>query len=267
MRPDTETVQAHAATLAMDVAARSESGQARGWSNQLREVVAVTAVGPARTGSTLAILADLIARNMCIVGLSVASLQEVAVITAYLGVGPAVEGAEFQREVGDLSRVLGVAASRSALTQWQGRTTRKSQLTRALDYRMVMSGPFSVRETNNESVPFWIAWNTKSAVGVPIPLPEIVVELLIRDPLVVHAEVSYARARRVDGSGLVRGRAKISIMVVEAFKREGLSGWLGEKAEACERLVRKDPRVAGTDTQVRVAWREKWLGAASEAPL
>lgn len=267
LRPDPDTVAAHSASLALDVASRAKHVATDTWNRDFTEVVVVTAVGPARTGSTLAILADLMARNMSIVGLSVAALQEVAVITAYLGVGAAVEGGDYRQEIGDLRSVLGIAASRSALTHWQGRMSRKSQLTRALDYQMVMSGPFPAVPAEPSSVPLWIAWSSGLAASLTASPAEMIAGYLKDDPIVSFAEVSYARARHTDGSGRIRGRAKISIAFESSLPREGLATWLGEKADECERFVRRSPEFSGTQLEVRVAWRERWLGSVSDAPL
>jgi hypothetical protein len=234
----------------------------------------VTFVGPARVGSSAAIAADLLARNVGILAVSEVSLQEVAFVNLAVPVAPArIDTAE--TTTGTCSAIgagIGRTASVCGLTRRRGvRAHSTIDDSAAADYRVLSTGPVrprieeAVRETD---YPVWLSWE------IPLePDPALrpdVAELILarlkeRAGPVTGGQIDYYRVQVAPG-GRVTGRAKITISLVGGIARRDVPSLLSElcplaEREVAARLVRDDlPRSA---IRVRLAWRERWLGRST----
>jgi hypothetical protein len=253
--PDPRKREDYLDSLSLEIASRGGPVASFDGHDKVSEVIVLTAIGPARIGSTSAIVDDFMARNVVLIGLSVAALQEVAVITAYVGVGAGVVGAAFASTERDLLAGLGSLASSAALTPQQGSVRHRSQLTMALDYRAVLSGPYPVGGTQQIGVPIWMSWSTTREAMEPAIDAKA---FFSKDSIVTGCEIAYCRSRRLDGTGSFRGRAKLILSVNANVRVDAMSDWLSRKCEECESsLVRNHGEAK---TLIRVAWRERWLG-------
>jgi hypothetical protein len=235
----------------------------------------VTFVGPARIGSSAAIAADLLARNIGILAVSEASMQEIAFINLMVPIAPAriatAADATTASSCRAIAEGIGQTASACGLTRRQG-VRERSRITSsaAADYRVLSTGPVRPRieETARDSDhPLWLSW------GVPLERdPELrrdVVQLVLTQLLeatdrVVGGRIYYYRAR-VQPSGRVTGRAKITVSLVPGIARGDVPSLLSELCPWAQRevaglLVRDD--VPLSTIRLRLAWRERWLGRA-----
>lgn len=233
----------------------------------------ITFVGPARVGSSAAIAADLLARNVGILAVSEASMQEIAFINLAVPIAPARIGkAASDGTCHSIADGIGRTASECGLTRRKGVRVRSTiGDSAAADYQVLATGPVrpriesSVRETDH---PVWLSW------GIPLePDPALrpdVAELVLAqlrdaDDKVVGGQIDYYRVRVAPG-GRVTGRAKITVSLVEGVSRGDVPSMLSElcpwaQREVAARLVRED--VPLSTIRLRLAWRERWLGRSS----
>jgi hypothetical protein len=230
----------------------------------------VTFVGPARIGSSAAIAADLLARNVGILAISEASMQEIAFINLMVPLAPARIGKPGSAGTcHSITEGLGQTASACGLTRRQGVRTRSTiGDSAAADYHALTTGPVhprienSVRETDH---PLWLSW------GIPLEpdaaLRPDVAELVLAQlkeatDRVTGGQIDYYRVR-VLASGRVTGRAKITVSLAGGIARGDIPSLLSElcpwaQREVAARLVRDDVPLSAV--RLRLAWRERWLG-------
>ena len=228
--------------------------------SRLSSATVVTIIGPARVGSTRALLEVLAENHVGVAGLCISSLQEVAFLNALVvnqagGGGPAPIGVyDF---VDGIERVVKHASGRDVSIPLGSDA--------AQDYKVLIAGsyPLSVDKAGEEPRPIWLTWD------MPIGAGELtgVVDSAVRGCTEqgVSCVVQYARARVV-GNGRVRGRAKLSA-VVPVGQLHGLD--IRERlTQICDLVVARVRLEVGysTDSQVRATWRERWLGGR-DAPL
>ncbi|MET0236667.1 MAG: hypothetical protein ABW224_18605 [Kibdelosporangium sp.] len=222
----------------------------------------LTFVGPARIGSSAAIANDLLARNVGLLSISEATLQEIAFINVVVPVAPARKG------LGDASGAcLPIAAGLGALARDCGltpqRDTRRSRPiedTPATDYQSLRTGPVDpgINDPDNRVYrPIWISWQVTSALDVP----ELVLAQLLAGGPVVAGRVDYTRAR-TSPTGQVKGRAKISAALDPAIDRVDIPDRLSHLCSQAERdviahLVRQGLVLRAVG--LNVAWRERWV--------
>ncbi len=236
----------------------------------------VTFVGPARIGSSAAIAADLLARNVGVLAVSEASMQEIAFVNLMLPIAPARVGrAGGSRPAGTCRSVaegLGQTASACGLTRRQDVRVRSTIAdSAAADYQVLSTGPVrpriaeSVRDTDH---PVWLSW------GVPLErdpalrpdVAELVLAQLLEDgERVTAGRIDYYRVR-VHPGGRVTGRAKLTLSLVAGTARGDIPSLLSElcpwaQREVAARLVHDDVPLSAV--RLRLAWRERWLGRSS----
>jgi hypothetical protein len=233
----------------------------------------VTFVGPARIGSSAAIAADLLARNVGILAVSEASMQEIAFVNLVVPIAPArIDRPGSDGTCHSITDGIGRTASACGLTRRQGVRVRSTiGDSAAADYQVLSTGPVrprieaSVHETDH---PVWLSW------GIPLEtdpaLRPDVAELVLaqlKDAVdrVTGGQIDYYRVR-VQPGGRVTGRAKITISLVDGVSRGDVPSLLSElcpwaQREVAARLVREDVPLSAI--RLRLAWRERWLGRSS----
>lgn len=233
----------------------------------------ITFVGPARIGSSAAIAADLLDRNVGILAVSEASMQEIAFINLAVPIAPARIGTlQPAGTCHPITEGLGRIASACGLTRRKAVRTRSTiGDSAAADYRVLSTGPVhpriaeSVRDTDH---PVWLSW------GVPLePDPALrpdVAELVLAQlreatDRVTGGRIDYYRVR-VHAGGRVTGRAKITVSLADGLARGDIPSLLSElcpwaQREVAARLVRDDVPLSAI--RLRLAWRERWLGRSS----
>jgi hypothetical protein len=228
----------------------------------------LTFVGPARLGSSAAIAADLLSRNVGLLAVSESSMQEIAFINMVVPLAPARIGrARLSSATLSVADGLGQTASECGLTRRQA-VRAKSRITdsAATDYRVLRTGP--MRPPLKESVasvdhPLWLSWGLPIGDRRPPDVAELVVaQLREATERVTGARIDYYRARILLG-GHVTGRAKISVSLVPGVADTEIPALLSElcpwaQREAVSRLLSDDLPL--TAIRLRLAWRERWLG-------
>ncbi|GAB1516902.1 hypothetical protein [Actinophytocola sp. KF-1] len=230
----------------------------------------LTFVGPARPGSSAAIAADLMSRNVGVLAVSESSMQEIAFINMVVPLAPARIGrARLSSTTLSISDGLGQTASECGLTRRQA-VRAKSRITdsAATDYRVLRTGPMRppIKESVGDDHPLWLSW------GLPLgdrKLPDVaeLVTTLLRTATerVTSARIDYYRAR-VLPNGTVTGRAKIAVTLTPAITQEDVPAALSDlcpwaQREAIAHLMADD--LSRGAIRLRLAWRERWLGQAA----
>jgi hypothetical protein len=225
----------------------------------------LTFVGPARIGSSASIASDLMARNIGVLSVSEASLQEIAFINIVTPIAPArtVVGPATGTSL-PIAPGLGAIARDCGLTRRRdARTTSPIADTPACDYQLLRTGPVTLRIADSTVYrPIWTSWETplvRDETGRTIDVPELVLAYMrIR---LVDGRVDYCRAR-VSPTGQVKGRAKISAALDPEIKPVDVPGALSDLCAQAERdvvthLVRHG--IALRAIRLDVAWRERWV--------
>jgi hypothetical protein len=240
----------------------------------------LTFVGPARVGSSAAIAADLLARNVGILAVSEVSLQEVAFVNLAVPIAPARLDRTGTAETAETSTGtchpitagIGRTASACGLTRRRGVRARSTiGDSAAADYRVLTTGPVRPRiedAVRESDYPVWLSWEIPLEPD-PALRPDvaelILAQLKERAGPVTGGQIDYYRVQVAPG-GRVTGRAKITISLVGGIARRDVPSLLSElcplaEREVAARLVRDDlPRSA---IRVRLAWRERWLGRST----
>jgi predicted amino acid-binding ACT domain protein len=227
----------------------------------------LTFVGPARPGSSAAIAADLLSRNVGVLAVSESSMQEIAFINMVVPLSPARLGrARLSSATLRIADGLGQTASECGLTRRRA-VRGKSHITEsaATDYRVLRTGPMRppIKEATLDH-PLWLSW------GMPLSdtlrrldVAELVVEQLLEAAdRVATARIDYYRAR-VLPDGHVVGRAKIAVSLVDGVAEADIPGLLSElcpwaQRESVARLLGDELPLGAI--RLRLAWRERWLG-------
>ncbi|MGH3880873.1 MAG: hypothetical protein ACRDSK_27945, partial [Actinophytocola sp.] len=217
--------------------------------------------------------ADLLERNVGILAVSEASMQEIAFINLVLPMSPArIDLTPPDGTCRSITTGLGQTASACGLTPRKDVRVRSTiGDSAAADYHVLSTGPVhpriegSVRETDH---PLWLSW------GIPLEqdpaLRPDVAELVLAQlkeatAKVAGGQIDYYRVR-VQPNGRVTGRAKITVSLVPGTARGDIPSLLSElcpwaQREVAARLVRDDVPLGAI--RLRVAWRERWLGRSS----
>jgi hypothetical protein len=235
----------------------------------------LTLVGPARVGSSAAIAADFVARNIGILAMSAATLQEIAFINLMVPIAPArLTDTPTSGTCLPIVEGLGLVASECGLTRRQGVRERRSRIgeTAATDYQVLSTGPVTPRISQSAEVaehPLWLSWMIPledDAAKRPPDVAQLVLNQLreAADRL-TGGRIDYYRVR-VLADGRVRGRAKISVTLTENVPRARIPALLSElcpwaQREVVATLVRD--HVPLRSIRLRLAWRERWLGRVS----
>jgi hypothetical protein len=227
----------------------------------------LTFVGPARLGSSAAIAADLLSRNVGMLAVSESSMQEIAFINMVVPLAPARIGrARLSSTTLAISDGLGQTASECGLTRRQA-VRAKSRVTdsAAADYRVLRTGPMRPPIKEWESAddhPLWLSWGLPLGDKLP-DVAELVASLLrTATDRVATARIDYYRAR-VLPNGNVTGRAKISVSLTDTTPADDVPAILSElcpwtQREAIAHLMADD--LSRGAIRLRLAWRERWLG-------
>ncbi|WP_143231259.1 hypothetical protein [Actinosynnema sp. ALI-1.44] len=222
----------------------------------------LTFVGPARVGASAVIAADLLARNIGLLSVSEATLQEIAFVNVVAPVAPARHGlGEVSGTCLPIGSGLGALARDCGLTARRGaRRTSPMDDTPATDYQLLRTGPVDPCVTRADDTvhrPIWISWHLPSMRDVP----GVVVDHLLAGGHVSRGRVDYTRARLAQ-SGLVRGRAKVSVALDPAIDRVDVPDRLSSLCSQVEQEVVAYLVESGEPLRsvgLTIAWRERWV--------
>jgi hypothetical protein len=234
----------------------------------------VTFVGPARVGSSAAIAADFLARHIGIVAMSAATLQEIAFINLMVPIAPArLTGTAPSGTCLPIVEGLGQVASDCGLTRRQGvRTRTQIGHSPATDYQVLSTGPVTPGIAAAADVvehPLWLSWviplEYDAAKRPPDVAALVLAQLCEAVDRVSGARIDYYRVR-VLPDGRVKGRAKISVALLADPAKARIPALLSElcpwaQREVVATLIRD--HIPLRAIQLRLAWRERWLGRAS----
>jgi hypothetical protein len=238
-----------------------------GWApqNPPTAVQLLSFVGPARLGSSAAIASDLLSRNVGVLAVSEASMQEIAFVNLVVPLAPARIGrARLSSTTLSVADGLGQTASACGLTRRQDiRAKSRISNSAAADYRVLRTGPMHPEHPTTREYPVWVSW-ALPIQGRKLPdVAELVVsQLRSATDRVTDAHIDYYRAR-VLPAGHVAGRAKISVSLVDGVTAATIPALLSElcpwaQREAVARLLTDELPLSAI--RLRVAWRERWLG-------
>jgi hypothetical protein len=244
-----------------------------------RAVQLVTFVGPARVGSSAAIAADFVARNIGILAMSAATLQEIAFINLMIPIAPArLTDTPTSGTCMPISEGLGQVASDCGLTRRQGVRDRHTRIAEspATDYQVLSTGPVEPRivpvPSEAAEHPLWLSWvmplEYDAAKRPPDVAQLVLAQLCDAADRISGARIDYYRVR-VLPDGRVKGRAKICVTLPEGLSKTGIPPMLSElcpwaQREVIATLVRD--HIPLRAIRLRLAWRERWLGR-SNSPL
>ncbi len=241
------------------------------------EVRVATFVGPARVGSTAAIVAELVGRKVGVLALTSAALQEISFVHAVLPVAPVRTGRgrrpgprvrhELGAGIGQLASDCGLAPRRRVP---DGGRQHGVDLTPAVDYCVLESGPVPLAEVpgggtddgDRTSHPLWVSWTLPAGRPVPEPVA-VVLEQVEKVPEVASAGVDFARVRR-QPDGRSRGRAKLSVVLSGHFDDDTVPDVLSALCFTVQTASVAQCKQLGLDVgdvDLRVVWRERWIGA------
>jgi hypothetical protein len=265
---------------------------------QVAGVRPVTIVGPGRIGSTATCLALLNSLGAGLCGVSITAAQDIALINLILpdrGVGPkeSLERAGPAQRVADHQDLeLGLrAVAQTALPTTDRRTSEVSDLEEeAADYVLVAGrrrlhkkqrSPQGVQRRSRWAI--WSSWDVPQRLVTfqmitRCLLEALTVEVETSGGARVQPQLLYARSRTV-GTARLRGRSKIAVETMPVPPELSVQQYLDElcsrvEARARELLIRRlsqdvgsggiSPNRAGALLgDVRVGWRERWLGKGS----
>jgi hypothetical protein len=234
----------------------------------------VTLVGPARVGSSAAIAADFVARNIGILAMSAATMQEIAFINLMVPIAPArLTDRPTSGTCLPIVEGLGQVASDCGLTRRQDiRSRTRIGETAAMDYQTLSTGPVAPRIMAASAVtehPLWLSWVVPIEDDVDKRPPDVaglvLAQLREAGDQVRSARIDFYRVR-VLPDGRVKGRAKISIALLDGTVKARIPTALSElcpwaQREVIATLVRD--QVPLRAIRLRLAWRERWLGRTS----
>jgi len=226
----------------------------------------LTVVGPARVGSTLAVVRALEASNIGVLTYASESLAEMSLAHILVPIAPP----RLPRVVGEqpsaepLEDGLKRIASDCGLTPRSSTEGRDSvDFTPALGYKALRSEPVQLDLSAGQSEPFavWIACDLPFRPATDVHASELILQVL-REKFTT-ASLSYLRWSRTP-SDRMRARAKFAISLdstVKAKQRgEVLSRICAEAQDVARRNLAAALGLAEGELGIRIAWREKWLG-------
>lgn len=235
----------------------------------------LTFVGPSRVGSSAAIAADLSARNVGVLAISEASMQEVAFINLMVPIAPARLGKAPGGTCEPISSAMGPIASACGLTRRRDVRT-ESIITRspATDYYVLSTGPVWPGITTAGAPtgrPLWLSWGMPVDDDIthrPPDVAQLVLEQILKDDNVTDGHIDYYRVR-VAQDGRIRGRAKITVSLLDTIKPPEVPATLSTlcpraQREAVAALVNHG--LPTNAVRLRLAWRERWLGHSGTLP-
>jgi hypothetical protein len=232
----------------------------------VHDVLPVTVVGPARVGSSLAVLTALADHGIGIVGISISALQEIAFISLLVAIPSGVSMSE------GVSLPAGEGI-KEVIRKCRPRTPATPRLDVALGDKAngyeILFGPsrkLSVAPPASRRRPIWLYWDIPDQVTSSAILPAIHEALEVEDEAQRHGRldprIEYACGRSIDNDRF-RGRAKISIKepVADPVRREAALSDITAQVEdyAREELATMYPGAG--ELIFRVEWQESWLGA------
>lgn len=226
----------------------------------------LTVAGPARVGSTLAVMKELTARGMGVLAISNAALQELAFITLLLPVTPPrVNSSPMSPTTEDALRAIRRLARDCGLTPVdEVQAPPDSSFAAAVDYLAFGSGPVTVELPRGGPAehPVWVSWEMPEGFG-SVDVPAILAECASRQTSSLSScHLDYSRSRRLS-NGRCRGRTKLSVSVRSNLSQRALADLLGDLAVTVQTAATAalvDRKVPQRDFTLRVAWRERWLG-------
>ncbi|MDI5977050.1 hypothetical protein [Amycolatopsis magusensis] len=256
--------------------ARQQNGVHAG--EPILTILPVTFVGPARVGSTTALLRLLTHfPAVGVVGTSSALLEDLAFVHVQLGLAEVPDGELAHRfgagesPVDTMSKILkGVSANPPAPITFDTRTYIQE---RAGDYQ-TLAGPLlpAVPTMNAERLGIWFSWQMdRAADGLAKPmqaLRQALVQVGLAGEELAGGEapnIEYLVCRDL-GNSIIRGRGKLSVpfdVVHARFPRTNVEAGPSTLCVSLEDAWKAEldelPETARVH-EVTVAWREHWLG-------
>jgi hypothetical protein len=225
------------------------------------QALLVTFVGPARVGSSAAVLGALAARGVGALGVTVASLQELAFINLVLPLPPS-DGGKIESTVLPAAEALGLLAGRCSLGRGSSGSSGFGssgavEAGRAADYQACITGPFPwPGDDSRDDHPLWLQWQTPVGDNPSLTVIHEVVDEVIRElaasPNVRTAELDYCRTRMAGDKRL--HSAKVSVELVAGIPPEDLPDVLSVLCRSTQASVEwRLPH------GLKLAWRERWL--------
>jgi hypothetical protein len=225
----------------------------------------VTFVGPARVGSSASVLRALADRQVGVLAITVASLQELAFINLVVPLPPRDSGEPLPESdrVQPVPAAIDWLASRCALRQTS--VAQPVHPARAADYQACLTGPLHwPTDAACDDHPLWMQWETpagddKWSSVIHEVIGEVIGELT-SSPKVESAQLDYCRSRLTGDKWL--HSAKVSVRLVTDIADDDLPDTLSvlcraTQAEVEWKMSRKDP--TARSIRLKVAWRERWL--------
>jgi hypothetical protein len=244
-----------------------------GWAPDETPVTAfaVTVVGPARVGSTLAVVKAFEASNIGVVAYASESLTEISIAHMVVPVAPARldRVADIRAAAEPLEQGLRQLARHCGLTpRSRAGTQARVDFTPALGYQVLRSEPAPVSVRGPNSQPLYAIW-----ASLDVPYEKISAVAVIQQMLealrsrVPSADLVYLRCHRT-ATNRVRARAKLAITMSPVSTRlrgAAISEVCAEAQAESRRRVAALGSLREGEFRIRVAWREKWLSVSRTA--
>jgi hypothetical protein len=232
-----------------------------------QSVMLVTAAGPARLGTTAAILANLATRNVGIAAVSAVTLQGITFVNLVLPVAPARQSPNPTVSGHAVSIVdgFGIVATDCGLTTRRARGRSVITAGTAGDHRALVSGPFPspLPRSGATEYPLWATWRLAldHREAQPQDVPALLLRRLANEPALVGTpRVEYQRTMISPDNQLV-GKVKIAVSLTKANAVHDL---LRELTDICARTTRETTdeltrqRESAYGVALVVDWRERW---------
>lgn len=225
----------------------------------IRQAALVTFVGPARVGSSAALLKVLAECGVGVLAVVVASLQDLAFVNLAVAVPRDGSG----RAVGPDERVMAADGGlRWLVDHCGGSGVVPPSIVGASDYQACLTGPMAWEaDADAQTHPLWLQWHTAEAEHESLMVvDDVLAELLNHSDVVTEARLAYCRSRMM-GDGRVCS-AKLAIRVTPGPEDE-----LPDRLSVLCRMTQANvewkwthERPEARSVGLKVAWRERWLG-------
>jgi len=227
---------------------------------------AVTVVGPARVGSTLAVVKAFEASNIGVLAYASESLTEISIAHMVVPVAPARldRVADVNAVAEPLEQGLRQLARNCGLTpRSRASTQSRVDFAPALGYQILRSEAVQVSLRAPRSQPLYAIW-----VSLDVPYEKISATAVMQQVLdalrgrVPSADLVYLRCHRTV-TNRVRARAKLAITmrpVSTRLRGAAISQVCMEAQAESRRRIAALGSLREGEFRIRVAWREKWLG-------
>jgi Domain of unknown function (DUF4332) len=230
----------------------------------LELVVPVTFVGPARVGTTAAIMNYLAGHRVPVLSVSVMPLENMAFISLLIGLANGMSDAFSHPSHGSAGEVL-ASIGKLRLTGWATTDEENDEVTAAAprDYRACMGGAMEVTPLDRNKRALWASWQFPEEIGAPHTAISQLRAAAEQEVGPGGVTVQYVVCRRGDAQDL-RGRCKLAVSAevepAAAAERRGHA-----RGELCRRIESRWRTLLGRGAprsiiDVDVTWEESRLG-------